>query len=289
MEARSPRSGWRRRTAGCSCSSAVEGRRTPPGSFPRSPIGFKKNFWDPSNGRHGLFNIWSFRDIEAVVASGLGGGSLIYANVLLRKDEKWFVRPRTPSPADTSTGPSRETDLEPHYDQVERMLGAQRYPLAYPGYDTTTKTLALRDAAEQLGLDWQLPKLAVTFANEDSPPRIGEPIQPGPYPNIHGPHVVRNTCRLTGECDLGCNSGSKNTLDHNYLSAAKHFGADIRTRCEVRQFEPMPKGGYRSPTSNIRPTGTACAPRRPSCLPSRSPPIASSSPRNSRHDVPAAP
>jgi cholesterol oxidase len=26
-----------------------------------------------------------------VVCSGLGGGSLIYANVLIRKPEKWFV------------------------------------------------------------------------------------------------------------------------------------------------------------------------------------------------------
>jgi cholesterol oxidase len=30
--------------------------------------------------------------LNAVVSSGLGGGSLIYANVLVRKDEKWFVK-----------------------------------------------------------------------------------------------------------------------------------------------------------------------------------------------------
>ncbi len=38
-----------------------------------------------------MFNLWSFRGLEALVSSGLGGGSLIYANVLLRKDERWFV------------------------------------------------------------------------------------------------------------------------------------------------------------------------------------------------------
>ena len=30
--------------------------------------------------------MWSFDNVDAICASGLGGGSLIYANVLLRKD-----------------------------------------------------------------------------------------------------------------------------------------------------------------------------------------------------------
>ena len=68
------------------------GKPYPPDSFPRSPLGVKSQFWDPSAGLHGMFNLWSFEDIDAVCASGLGGGSLIYANVLLRKDERWFVR-----------------------------------------------------------------------------------------------------------------------------------------------------------------------------------------------------
>ena len=33
-----------------------------------------------------------FKALNSVVSSGLGGGSLIYANVMLRKDEKWFVK-----------------------------------------------------------------------------------------------------------------------------------------------------------------------------------------------------
>ena len=41
---------------------------------------------------------------------------------------------------------------------------------------------------------------------------------------------------LCGECDIGCNYGSKNTLDHTYLSAAAHAGADIRTLHEVKGF-----------------------------------------------------
>ena len=55
-----------------------------------------RNFWDPGAGLQGLFDVWSFRHVESVVASGLGGGSLIYANVMLRKDERWFTRDQGP-------------------------------------------------------------------------------------------------------------------------------------------------------------------------------------------------
>src|ERR671933_204846 len=67
------------------------GKAYPPGSFPRSPFKMKRNFWDPSEGLHGMFDVWSFRGLGAVISRGLGGGSLIYSHVLLRTDEKWFV------------------------------------------------------------------------------------------------------------------------------------------------------------------------------------------------------
>ena len=47
-----------------------------------------------------------------------------------------------------------------------------------------------------------------------------------------------------GECDIGCNFGSKNTLDLNYLSEAKRLGAEIWTRREVRSLAPREGGGY---------------------------------------------
>jgi cholesterol oxidase len=54
--------------------------------------------------------------------------------------------------------------------------------------------------------------------------------------------VTRSTCRLCGECDIGCNDGSKNSLDHTYLSAAKHLGADLRTLHEVTAIAKSPEG-----------------------------------------------
>src|SRR6266511_3958903 len=49
------------------------GKAYPLGSFPRSPWEMGRNFWDPSEGLHGIFNVWSFRGIGGIVASGLGG------------------------------------------------------------------------------------------------------------------------------------------------------------------------------------------------------------------------
>src|SRR5690606_12356833 len=67
------------------------GRAYPPGSFPRTQHEMTRSFWNPASDRFGMFNVWSFDGIEALVSAGLGGGSLIYANVLLRKPPEWFV------------------------------------------------------------------------------------------------------------------------------------------------------------------------------------------------------
>lgn len=52
------------------------------------------------------------------------------------------------------------------------------------------------------------------------------------------------TCRLCGECDVGCNYGSKNTLDYTYLSAAQRHGGLLRTGCEMIALAPRTGGGY---------------------------------------------
>jgi cholesterol oxidase len=217
------------------------GKAYPPGSFPRSPWGASRNVWDPSEGLHGLFNIWEFQGLGGIVASGLGGGSLLYSNVLIRKDASTFVR------EDLEQGgwehwPVAYDDLERHYERHEAMLQAKPYPLEQPPYDATLKTNALRHAAERLGLEWYLPKLAVTFAANGGVPAPGRLIV-GEEENLHG--IPRQTCRLCGECNFGCNYGSKYTLDFNYLSFAKlRHGVDIRTRCEAKTLAPRPGGGY---------------------------------------------
>jgi cholesterol oxidase len=214
------------------------GKAYGPGDFAAEPWDFGTNFWDPSEGRLGLFDVWSFRSTDAVVAAGLGGGSLIYANVLLRKPEAWF-----------EGWPVTRADLDPHYEAVERFLDAQPFPDGAPGFERVLKTGAMRHAAEAARFrHFELPNLAVSFRPDAaSAPAVQVPLAAAPYANIHG--RPRTTCALTGQCDVGCNFGSKNSLDHTYLSAAVDRaylgseGADVRTCCEVKSFTPV-RGGY---------------------------------------------
>jgi cholesterol oxidase len=215
------------------------GKPYPPGSFARTPREMRANFWDPSEGLQGMFDIWSFRGIDAVVCSGLGGGSLIYANVFIRKDEHWFD---SVMPDGTHVPwPVTRADLDPHYDNVHAIIRPTPYPFGRAPYKDTPKTGAYRDAAAAAGVEWFLPDLAITFGADPANPVIGEQI-PEAIPNVHG--MPRSTCRLVGECDVGCNYGAKNSLDYTYLSLAKHHGADLRTRHEVRTFAPRAGGGW---------------------------------------------
>ena len=132
----------------------------------------------------------------------MGGGSLIYANVLLRKDEKWF--------ADAGPGgeswPVSYADLDEHYTTAEKRMGVQTYPLDKPPYDKTPKTRAFKAAAEARGMHWFLPALAVAFGSEDEEPSPGVPI-PDERPNYH--RRPRETCHLVGDCDIGATSAPR--------------------------------------------------------------------------------
>jgi cholesterol oxidase len=248
---------YRLAQAGLTVCLLERGKPYPPHSFPRAPFKLRNNFWDPSEGLYGMYNMWSFKGSGALVSSGLGGGSLIYANVIIRKDEKWFVK-------EDRTGGSYEDwvigreDLERHYDNVDEMMNVQKYPLCHPPYNKTAKTLAMIEAADKLkkenpkeDIRWMPLNLAVSFRRSpvgdpdnpddtNNPAVVGEPIIED-HPNYHG--KTRYTCVLCGECDFGCNTGSKNTLDYTYITAAQRHGADIRPLCEVKSFAPRGSGG----------------------------------------------
>ncbi len=257
---------YRLAQAGLSVVLLERGNAYPPDSFPRTPAQLSRAFWNPAAGLYGMFDVWRFSGCDSVVSSGLGGGSLIYANVLLRKDEHWFVTGDPLPHGGYESWPVTRADLDPHYDEVERMLGAAPYPLEAPGYADIPKTHAMRDAAAELGLSCHLPPLGISFAPKPgAAPGTGLPIVEPGYGNLHG--KPRSTCRLCGECNIGCNVGAKNSLDYNYLSAARHHGADLRTGHDVRAIRPAPGGGYEVDYVRHDPQGLDSPPA--AALPSR--------------------
>jgi cholesterol oxidase len=218
----------------------------PPGSFRRTPWEMRENVWDPGQDRFGLFELLKFQHVTAVISSGLGGGSLIYANVMLRKPAETFG-------PDEANGwqpwPITYEQLEPGYEAVCRRMAPAQLP--YNEY-LVPKTEAFRRALGDAEMTPHAAPVAVTFAQ-----RPGRAAQTGmplldehdqvDTANLH--RRPRRTCTLVGECDFGCNEGAKNTLDYTFLSeflADQGGRREIWTCCEVDEISgPLPGGGYR--------------------------------------------
>jgi cholesterol oxidase len=207
--------------AGLRVSVLERGRRYDINEFPRdwnNPL----NGWLWETGQ-GLFDVKPFQQMTVVQSAGLGGGSLIYANVHLRAPEAVFARGW---PAGYSRGA-----LDPYYDLVAYMLDIS--PITKSSRGLPSKTQFMRKVADQLHrLDqFCYPNIAVDFGPET------------PHQNKFD--AEQRGCNYCGECDIGCNFHAKNTLDFNYLKVARDFGADISTQSEATRIEPAAAGGYR--------------------------------------------
>ena len=194
------------------------GRWWNPGDFPRQPDELFTNVWDPLSSRYGLFDFRAFRSLTALVAAGVGGGSLIYANVMLRKPAAWFTTPI--GDRQSVDWPVTAADLEPFYKRAHAAMSPMQF--LYPS-TVAPRASAFEWAASSRGYKVFAPELAITFSQPGEP--LGRPI------NGDG---RRQTCRLCGECILGCNYGAKNTLD---LTLLKDI-ASVRTRALVRSVAP---------------------------------------------------
>lgn len=100
------------------------GNRYEKGEFPRSPNAFAANFWAHRQGEvrtlNGLYDIRNFARMDAVVAAGYGGGSLIYGNVFMPAAHGVFAQ-GWPSELDRDR-------LTPYYDVAQSVLGANVLP-----------------------------------------------------------------------------------------------------------------------------------------------------------------
>jgi cholesterol oxidase len=183
---------------------------------------------------NGWLDIRFLDQMVVATGAGVGGGSLIYANVCVDAPDRVFE----------SGWPSEITakELEPHYDAVGKMLTPQTIPEGQ--YNPRMNLLG--SAADKLGAKARyhsLP-LAVTFDNA-APPTEGRPWEP---PQAYAP----KTCVHCGNCVIGCEHDAKNTLDKNYLKKARRNGAKIQTHSMVTHIEKDLDGAWRVHYLDVR-------------------------------------
>jgi choline dehydrogenase-like flavoprotein len=97
------------------------GRRYEDADFARTAWNLRRYFWAPRIGLRGVFRLTLFKDVFIASGSGVGGGSLGYANTLYRARPAFFRDPQWGDLADW------EDEMRPHYDTAERMLGVVDY------------------------------------------------------------------------------------------------------------------------------------------------------------------
>jgi len=158
----------------------------------------------------GLYEFLNYRDISVIKGSGLGGTSLINANVAITPDEDIFKLGHWPSDI-------RLESMRKYYDAARAMLAASPHPRALE----LRKVKALEKRARQVQEQTRALRLAVNFTIN------GE--------NTHG--MAQKPCIDCGDCVTGCNVGAKNTLYMNYLPAARKGGAQIFTQMKVEWIE----------------------------------------------------
>ncbi|MEZ4643530.1 MAG: GMC family oxidoreductase [Chloroflexota bacterium] len=202
-----------------------QGRRITPADMEAADQHLSKLFWLPKLGFKGFFTQHIFRHVGIVGGVGVGGGSLVYAAVLLEPKPAFFG-----DPAWANLGVDWAAELRPHYATAAHMLGRTQNP--YLG----EMDERLRETAVSLNAD-------ATFATAPLGIYFGQPDVTAPDPYFDGAGPARTGCRHCGGCLTGCPYNAKNSLDKNYLYLAAQHGAQILPERQVTEIAPI-AGGY---------------------------------------------
>lgn len=209
------------RLARCGRRVAVleRGREFALGDFPDRIGEAQQEFQTTLDGRTlgselALYDLRMGEDMHVLVGCGLGGGSLINANVALPPDDRVWDDAVWPQELGAD-----ETRLE-GFMRARQMLR----PVPYPDVTPLPKLKALEMSGKALGQDAVRPPITVAFTNGTNHAGVDQP-----------------ACTLCGDCCAGCNVGAKTTVQFSYLADAETHGAEIYT--QVRVSRVMPERG----------------------------------------------
>ena len=196
------------------------GRRYRDEDFAKSIWDLRRYLWAPALGMLGILRMTAFKDVFILSGSGVGGGSLVYANTMYRALPGFFANPQWSALGDWQAA------LTPHYETAERMLGVA--PVRCGG---ETERLS-RELAEHFGPQ-------ARFKNVQAAVYFGAKGKTVPDPYFGGEGPARTGCRLCGACMVGCRHGAKNTLVKNYLWFAEKYGAEVMPERTVTDVRPI--------------------------------------------------
>lgn len=169
----------------------------------------------------GLFELLDYPDISVIKGSGLGGTSLINANVAIKPDREVFEQFGWPASITFD-------ELSTYYDRARSVLASSQHPRAL-SEPKLAKFKALEVRASELGIGAEPLYINVNFTIDGK--------------NPYG--VDQRPCNDCGNCICGCKVSAKNTLMMNYLPMAKNAGATILTQAQVEWIEKKSDGTWR--------------------------------------------
>ncbi len=199
------------------------GKRFEDKDFPKTNWNLPKYLWLPAMRFFGFFEMTFMNGVLALHGSGVGGGSLVYGNVLIEPDERLFAHPSWSHLNDW------KTVLRPHYDTARKMLGVAQNPRLFKADEVC------KEIAEELGHGESFRPLPVGVF-------FGEPNKTVPDPFFGGAGPDRAGCIFCGGCMVGCRYNAKNTMMKNYLYFAEKNGAKVIPEVKARDIRPLPAG-----------------------------------------------
>ncbi len=164
---------------------------------------------------NGLYELVVGGDVSVFKGCGLGGTSLVNANVSIEAEERVFDDKIWPEAIRNDMD-----SLKEGIDKARDMLKPVPYPEGKNGYPILAKTECMRKSATAMKEKFRLLDINVTF--EDKINHVG---------------VQQNKCTNCGDCVTGCNNGSKNNTAMNYLPDAVNHGAEIFTNIGISHIE----------------------------------------------------
>jgi len=196
------------------------GKRFRDEDYAKSTWNLRRYLWAPFLGLRGILRMTLFKDIFIFSGSGVGGGSIVYANTLYRAKPEYFENEQWNDLEDW------QSTLSPFYDVAEKMLGVNIVPYENPSDGM------LKDIARHFGTEdtFQRTPVAVFFGDE------GAEVE-DPYFDGEGPK--RTGCTKCGACMVGCRVGAKNTLLKNYLWFAEKNKTEIHAERKVVDIKPL--------------------------------------------------